>query len=69
MLFLQSLFSFAPVALIMHCLFIFLFKRWLGPIGTFYASLISFSFVLFCSLSELYQILVQGNYIYVDFGR
>ena len=69
MLFIQSLCSFAPIALIMHCLFIFLFKRWLGPVGTFYASLLSFSFVLFCSLNELYQILLHGNYIYVDFGR
>ena len=69
MLFIQSFCSFAPIALIMHCLFIFLFKRWLGPVGTFYASLLSFSFVLFCSLNELYQILLHGNYIYVDFGR
>ena len=53
----------------MHCLFIFLFKRWLGPVGTFYASLISFSFVLLCSLNELYQILLHGNYTFVDFGR
>jgi NADH-quinone oxidoreductase subunit L len=69
MLLIQSLCSFAPIALIMHCLFIFLFKRWLGPIGTFYASLLSFSFVLLCSLNELYQILLHGNYVYVDFGR
>ena len=69
MFFIQSLCSFAPIALIMHCLFIFLFKRWLGPIGTFYASLLSFSFVLVCSLNELYQILIHGNYVYVDFGR
>ena len=69
MLFLQGFISFAPVALILHCLFIFLFKRWLGPIGTFYASIISFSTVLFFSLNELYQILLHGNYIFVDFGR
>ena len=53
----------------LHCLFIFLFKRWLGPIGTFYASLLSFSFVLLCSLNELYAILLHGNYVFVDFGR
>jgi NADH-quinone oxidoreductase subunit L len=29
----------------------------------------SFSFVLFFSLSELYQILLHGNYTFVDFGR
>ena len=49
---LQNLFTFAPTALVLHCLFIFLFKRWLGPIGTFYASLLSFSFVLVYSLNE-----------------
>lgn len=64
-----SIISFAPIALVLHCLFIFLFKRWLGPIGTFYGSLISFSFVLFCSLNELYLILTHGNYTFVDFGR
>jgi len=66
---LQNLFTFAPTALVLHCLFIFLFKRWLGPIGTFYASLLSFSFVLVCSLNELYAILLHGNYVFVDFGR
>lgn len=69
MLVLQSLLSFAPLALVFHCLFIFLFKRWLGPVGTFYASVLSFSFVLLTSLNELYVLLVQGNYVFVDFGR
>ena len=69
MLILQSLFTFAPLALIFHCLFIFLFKRWLGPVGTFYGSILSFSLVLLCSLNELYLTLIHGNYIFVDFGR
>jgi len=55
--------------LIVHCLFIFLFKRWIGPIGTFYASAVSLVFVLICSLNELYKILLHGNYTFVDFGR
>ena len=66
---LNAIVSFAPVALILHCLFIFLFKRWLGPIGTFYASLMSFSFVLIASLNELYYVLLHGTYAFVDFGR
>ena len=69
MLLIQSLFSFAPLTLVFHCLFIFLFKRWLGPVGTFYASIFSFSLVLLGSLNELYVLLVQGNYVFVDFGR
>ena len=64
-----SICSFAPIILILHCLFIFLFKRWLGPIGTFYSSAASFGLVLFISLYELYLTLLNGNYFYVDFGR
>jgi len=64
-----SLCSFAPILLILHCLFIFLFKRWLGPIGTFYSSAFSFGTVLCISLYELYLVLLNGNYFYVDFGR
>ena len=50
-------------------MFIFLFKRWLGPIGTFYSSVFSFSTVILFSVYELYLILLNGNYFYVDFGR
>ena len=55
--------------LVLHCCFIFLFNRWLGPIGTFYSAIMTFSFALFLSLNELYLTLVHGNYYYVDFGR
>lgn len=64
-----NIFSFAPSLLVLHCLFIFLFKRWLGPVGTFYGSLMSFSLVLLLSLNELYYTLLTGTYSYVDFGR
>lgn len=69
MSFILNAFAFAPLALIFHCLFIFLFKRWLGPVGTFYGSLMVFSLVLFLSLVELYNVLVLGYSTYVDFGR
>lgn len=61
--------SFAPCALILHCLFIFLFKRWLGPVGTFYASTLSFGTVIIISIVELYQTLINGSYSFIDFGR
>lgn len=64
-----NLISFAPLALIIHCIFIFTFKRWLGPIGTFYASALSFSVVIILSTIELYQTLVNGSYSFIDFGR
>ena len=66
---LASFFTFAPTLLIFHCLFIFLFKRWLGPIGTFYGSLLTFSVVLFLSSNELYLVLLHGSYNFIDFGR
>lgn len=66
---LLTLFAFSPFLLILHCLFIFLFKRWLGPVGTFYGSLISFSTTLLLSINELYLSLKNGTYTFIDFGR
>lgn len=64
-----TLFSFFPVLLILHCLFIFLFKKWIGPVGTFYSSILTLSFCLLLALNELYLVLIYGNYYYIDFGR
>lgn len=64
-----SFVSFAPSLLIIHCLFIFLFKRWVGPIGTFYSACLNFGLVLFFNLCELLKALQTGTYHYVDFGR
>lgn len=69
MLFLLNIFSFFPVLLILHCLFIFLFKKWIGPVGTFYSSALTFFICLLLALNELYLMLINGSYYYVDFGR
>lgn len=69
MLFLSNLIVFFPFLLFLHCLFIFLFKKWLGPIGTFYSSIFIFMFALILTLNELYFILLNGNYFYIDLGR
>ena len=66
---LSNLIVFFPILLFLHCLFIFLFKKWLGPVGTFYSSLMVFSFSLILTLNELYFILLNGSYFYIDFGR
>lgn len=66
---LSNLIVFFPILLFLHCLFIFLFKKWLGPVGTFYSSLLVFSFSLLLTLNELYFVLLNGNYFYIDFGR
>ena len=47
----------------------FIFKKWLGPIGTFYASIFTISTVLFFSLKELYNVMLTGSYSFIDFGR
>ena len=69
MLLLLDIFSFFPIFLTLHCLFIFLFKKWLGPVGTFYSSILVFWAALLLNVNELYLILKQGNYYYVDLGR
>ena len=69
MAFLLDIFSFYPAFLILHCSFIFLFKKWLGPVSTFYASLLVFGASLLINLNELYLLLKQGHYYYVDLGR
>ena len=69
MLWVLNIFSFFPTMLILHCLFIFLFKKWIGPVGTFYSSVTVFTSSLLLALNELYLMLVHGNYYYVDFGR
>ena len=69
MFLLANLISFAPVLLLLHCIFIFLFKKWLGPVGTFYSSIFIFFLTLLFALNELYFILLNGNYYFIDFGR
>ena len=69
MLILEDLLSFYPLFILLHCSFIFLFKKWIGPVGTFYASLVVFSFSLVINLNELKLLLLQGSYHYVDLGR
>lgn len=69
MISLLDAFSFYPIFLILHCVFIFLFKKWIGPLGTFYASLLVFGSSLLLNLNELYLLLRQGHYYYIDLGR
>lgn len=65
----SNLFPFVPAALILHCVTAFGFKKWLGPVGTFYGSLMTLSFVLFTSAINLQSVLMFGNYMFSDFGR
>ena len=63
------LIQFVPTLLVLHCMFIFLFKRWLGPIGTFYCSLVTFSYSLLSCLKLLNTLEMTGSYYFIDFGR
>lgn len=62
-------YAFWPTALVHHFTFIFLFKKWLGPQGTLCASLLVLSLCLALDLRELYTLLTEGTYYYIDFGR
>ena len=61
--------SFTPLLLLLNCLFLITFKRWIGPIGTFYFSILSIFITLLITLFDLYKITLIGFYSYVDFGR
>jgi NADH-quinone oxidoreductase subunit L len=61
--------TFPPLFLVLHCIFLFTFKRWLGPVGTFYSSALTFLTVLVAGLNDLLLVLSSGSYFYVDFGR
>lgn len=69
MAFLSNFIIFFPILLFVHCLFLFLFKKWLGPFGTFYSSLLVFTTSLVLAVNELYYILLYGDYFYLDYGR
>lgn len=69
MIFFSNLIIFSPILLFLHCIFIFIFKKWLGPVGTFYSSIFIFFLVFLLVLNELYFILLNGNYLFIDFGR
>ena len=68
MWFIEDIVSFYPTFILLHCCFLFLFKKWIGPVGTFYASLLVFTISLTLNLNELKELIMQGSYYYVDLG-
>ncbi len=64
-----NIFTLTPIILVLHCIFIFFFRRWLGPIGIFYSSIFVFITSLFISANELFKISINGVYYYIDFGK
>lgn len=54
--------------LITHCSFLLVFKKWLGPQGSFYLTATVFFLSLVISLADLYNLLVNGTYYYFDGG-
>ena len=54
--------------LVLHCSFLLVFKKWLGPQGSFYLTSGLFILSLFASFADLYQLLISGNYYYFDGG-
>ena len=54
--------------LITHCSFLLVFKKWLGPQGSFYLTVLIFLLGLASSFGELYNTLLTGTYYYFDGG-
>lgn len=65
----DNLFCFSPFLLLLNCLFLFIFRRWFGPIGTFYNSIMTFAFFIYLSWLSLSHILKTGGYYFLDLGR
>lgn len=64
-----NLFSFFPAFLFLHCIFIFFFKKWLGPVGVFYSSITALVACLLVALNALFFVVSNGGYFYIDLGR
>ena len=54
--------------LVTHCAFLLIFKKWLGPQGSFYLTAGIFFFSLLTALCDLYNLLLNGTYYYFDGG-
>ena len=54
--------------LVTHCSFLLTFKKWLGPQGSFYLTLLVFGTSLLYSFFDLYGLLLSGTYYYFDGG-
>lgn len=61
-------YTLPPMLLPLHCLFILLFRKWLGSLGTFYASIIVFLLLNCVTVYTIAAQLIYGQYIYIDFG-
>lgn len=55
-------------SLILHCSFLLIFKKWLGPQGSFYLTYLVFGIALIATFIELYTFLLTGTYYYFDGG-
>lgn len=64
-----QIFPFFPLFLIFNCFTTFVFKKWLGPLGTFYSSIFFLFLVLISVFVEIFYSIQNGVYFYIDFGR
>ena len=53
----------------LNCIFLFFFKKWLGPFGIFVSSLSVLLMVWFFSFISFIQTGFSGIFMYVDFGK
>lgn len=58
-----------PFILLLNCINLFFFRKWLGPKGLFYTSTFALILTLLTSVTLLIDQLVNSYYVYLDLGR
>lgn len=58
-----------PFLLIINCLYIYTFRKWLGPFGIFIFSITNQFLIVLTSLLFLYVQLLNSTYWFIDLGR
>lgn len=62
-------FTFPPLFLLLNCFFISIYREWLGPYGTYIASMLTCILTLGLLLCEIDLFYDASSYSFVDFGR
>lgn len=61
--------SFPYILLVLNCILILLFKKYIGPKGIFYSSIITFMLTLLYVLKLYINITINGSFYFLDLGR
>lgn len=60
---------FCIFILLLNCFFIIIFKKWMGPVGIFYFSILIYFISFINYICLLYNNVISGSFIVLDLGR